>query len=211
MLPVYIPTRVPTGPPRSLLWTVDQFHYLGDLGMFEGRRAMLIDGVIVEQGPMNPPHRLALELTADAIRAAFGSGWRACVQMPLVLGQTTDPEPDIAVVAGSVRGATAHPTTAALVVEVSDTSVRYDTTTKVGAYAAGGIRDYWVLDVNARQLLVFRDPQPDPSVQPASAASAVSAVPGTHTFATRLTLNPTDTVSPLAAPTATITVAELLP
>jgi Uma2 family endonuclease len=182
-----------------MLWTVDQFHYLGDLGMFEGRRAMLIDGVIVEEGPMNPPHRLSLELTADAIRTAFGAGWRVCVQMPLVLGQTTDPEPDIAVVAGTVRGATAHPTTASLVVEVSDTSLRYDTTTKVAAYAAGGIRDYWVLDVNARQLLVFRDPQPDP------------AAPGAHTYATRLTLNATDTVSPLAAPHAAITVADLLP
>lgn len=197
MIPANV--RVPSGPPRTLLWTVDQFHYLGDLGMFEGRRAMLIDGVIVEEGPMNPPHRLALELATDAVRTAFGPGWRVCVQMPLVLGQTTDPEPDIAVVAGSARGATTHPTSAGLVVEVSDTSLRYDMTTKVGVYAAGGIADYWVLDVNARQLLVFRDPQPDP------------AAPGTHTYATRLTLNPTDAVSPLAAPTATITVSELLP
>ena len=63
-----------------MLWTVDQFHYLGDLGMFEGRRAMLLEGVIVEEGPMNPPHRIALELTADAIRLAFGTGWRFCVQ-----------------------------------------------------------------------------------------------------------------------------------
>src|SRR5580704_13328324 len=118
MMPQSIATPVPSGPPRNFLWTVDQFHYLGDLGMFEGRRAMLIDGVIVEEGPMNPPHRIALELATEAVRAAFGAGWRVCVQMPLVLGQSTDPEPDIAVVAGSPRGATAHPTTAALVIEV---------------------------------------------------------------------------------------------
>ena len=64
--------RVPSGPPRDLRWTVDQFHYLGDLGCFEGRRAMLIDGVIVEEGQMNPPHAIALELTTEAVRAAFG-------------------------------------------------------------------------------------------------------------------------------------------
>jgi Uma2 family endonuclease len=199
MMPANIATRVPTGPPRNLLWTVDQFHYLGDLGMFEGRRAMLIDGVIVEEGPMNPPHRIALELSAEAIRAAFGSGWRVCVQMPLVLGQTTDPEPDIAVVAGSPRGSTAHPTTAALIVEVSDTSLRYDATVKLGVYAAGGIADYWVLDVSGRQLLVFRDPKPDP------------ASPHGHTYATQLTLGPNDMVAPVAAPGATVSVADLLP
>src|SRR5437660_7813902 len=163
MMPPHIATRVPSGPPRNMLWTVDQFHYLGDLGVFEGRRAMLIDGVIVEEGAMNPPHRIALELSSEAVRAAFGSGWRVCVQMPLVLGQSTDPEPDIAIVAGSPRSATTHPTTAALVIEVADSSLRFDTTVKLALYAAGLIADYWVLDVNARQLLVFRDPRPDPT------------------------------------------------
>src|SRR5262245_39997613 len=117
MMPAAIATPVPGGPPRNLLWTVAQFHYLGDLGVFEGRRAMLIDGVIVEEGPMNPPHRIALELSGDALRAAFGTGWRVCVQMPLVLGLYLDPEPDLAVVAGSARGSTSHPTTAAPVPE----------------------------------------------------------------------------------------------
>src|SRR3954451_15126883 len=157
MMPAHIAAPVPATSPRNLLWTVDQFHYLGDLGMFEGRRAMLIDGVIVEEGTMNPPHRIALELASEALRTAFGPGWRICVQMPLVLGQSTDPEPDIAVVAGTPRGTTTHPTTAALVVEVADSSLRFDTTAKLALYAAAPIAEYWVLDVNARQLLVFRD------------------------------------------------------
>jgi Uma2 family endonuclease len=193
MMPASITTPVPPGPPRNLLWTVDQFHYLGDLGLFEGRRAMLIDGVIVEEGPMNPPHRIALELSSEAIRAVFGPGWRVCVQMPLILGQLTDPEPDIAVVAGTARGATTHPTTAALVVEVADSSLVYDTTVKVGLYAAGGIADYWVLDVNGRQLLVFRDPGPGPS------------------YRTQWVLGPSDTVAPLAVPSRTVSVADLFP
>lgn len=192
-------TRVPSGPPRDLKWTVEMFHFLGDLGMFEGRRAWLVDGVIVEEGQMNPPHRIARELTETALRGVFTTGWRVCVQMPLILGQTTDPEPDVAIVAGSPRGATAHPTTAALVAEVSDSSLKYDTTTKLGVYAAGGISEYWVLDVTGRQLLVFRDPQPD------------AAHPHGHSYATRLTFGPTDRVSPLAAPAAGVTVSDLLP
>jgi Uma2 family endonuclease len=199
MMPAHLATPVPATPPRNLLWTVDQFHYLGDLGMFEGRRAMLIDGVIVEEGAMNPPHRIALELSSEAIRIAFGAGWRVCVQMPLVLGQSTDPEPDIAVVAGTPRGATSHPTTAALVVEVADSSLRFDTTIKLATYAAGLIADYWVLDVNGRQLLVFRDPVADP------------AAPSGHTYRTQRILGPADAVAPLAAPGRSVRVADLLP
>ena len=75
--------------PRPLKWTVTQFHDLCERGYFEGRRASLIHGTIFEEGPMNPPHRIALELTDAAIRFAFGPGWRFCVQMPLVLGQST--------------------------------------------------------------------------------------------------------------------------
>jgi Uma2 family endonuclease len=194
MMPAHIARPVPPGPPRNLLWTVDQFHYLGDLGMFEGHRAMLIDGVIVEEGPMNPPHAIALELTEEALRVVFGPGWRVRGQMPLVLGQHTDPVPDIAFIPGSPRGTSAHPTTASLVVEVADSSLRYDTTVKLALYAAAGIADYWVLDVNGRQLLVFRDP-----------------TPASQAYSTQLTLGPTDVVAPLAAPGRTVRVADLLP
>ena len=179
--------------------TVDQFHHLGDLGTFEGRRAMLINGVIVEQGPMTPAHRIALELSESALRGVFGAGWRVCNQMPFVLGQTTDPKPDLAVIAGLPRGASAHPTSAALVVEVSDSSLRYDTTEKMSLYAAGGIADYWIVDVSGRQLLVFRDPQPD------------SAQSHGYGYAARQVFGPNDAVAPLAAPHAPVRVADLVP
>jgi Uma2 family endonuclease len=181
------------------VWTVDEFHRLGDLGVFEGRRAMLIDGEIIEEGPMNPPHRMALELTDTAIRLAFGPGWRFCVQMPLILGQTTDPEPDIAVIPGPVRGVTAHPTTAALVVEIADSSLRYDLTDKMSLYAAGGIAEYWVVDVAGARLIVHRQPQPD------------SAQRFGHGYAQVTEHGPSDMVSPVSAPSATIRVADLLP
>ena len=67
------------------------------------------------------------------------------------------------------------------------------------AYAAGGILDYWVLDLNGRQLHVFRDPQPLPAALSATA------------YQTRDVLGPGDTISPLAASAATIRVADLLP
>ncbi len=185
--------------PRPFRWTLARFHQLADMGWFEGRRASLIHGQLIEEGPMNPPHRIALELTDTALRAAFGSGWRPCGQMPLVLGAGNAPQPDLAMVKGSPRDSAVHPTTAELVVEIADSSLDYDTTTKAELYATAGIADYWVLDVDGRQLLVFRDPV------------ALPAGLGATAYRTHLTLTAADTLSPLAAPSATVRVADLLP
>jgi Uma2 family endonuclease len=172
---------------------------MGDMGWFEGRRAFLIDGVILENGPMDPPHAIGLELTEIAIRATFGTGWRVRVQMPLHVNQFNDPLPDLLVLAGNPRDVIAHPTTAALVIEVADSSLDTDITEKAELYATAGIADYWVLDLNGRRLFVFRDPV------------ALPAGLGATAYRTQLTLNPTDHVSPLAAPAASILVSELLP
>jgi Uma2 family endonuclease len=193
--PTPFPTPVPL--PRPLLWTVDEFHRVGETGAFKGRRAILIRGVILEQGPMNPPHAIAVELATETLRAAFGPGWRTRVQLPLVLGTDTDPMPDLSMVPGTPRDSTSHPTTAALVVEVSDTTLALDMTTRAEQYAEAGIADYWVLDLVGRRLLVFRDPAP------------ITA--GGHSYRTHLTLGPADSVAPLAAPSVTVAVADLLP
>jgi Uma2 family endonuclease len=174
-----------------LRWTCAEFHRFGDMGVFEGRGAMLIDGVILEQGPMNPPHATTLGLVEEAIRTAFGTGWWLRPQLPLVLGQDTDPEPDLAVVPGRPRDYTGHPTTADLVVEVADSSLHFDTNDKRLLYARAGIRDYWVVDINGRRLLIYRDPQ-------------------AGDYAIQLALGPADVVSPLAAPAAVVRVADLL-
>lgn len=182
---------VPLAGPRPVLWTCAEFHRLGDAGVFEGRRAMLVGGVILEQGPMNPPHAITLELVEAAVRSAFGVGWRVRNQSPLVLGQDLDPEPDLAVVAGAPRGSSGHPTTADLVIEVADSSLAFDTTEKRLLYARAGIADYWVVDINARRLFVYRDPQ-------------------AGDYAAQQVIGPAGTVSPLAAPTAVVRVADLL-
>jgi Uma2 family endonuclease len=184
-------SRPPATGPRPVRWTCAEFHRFGDMGLFEGRRAMLIDGVILEEGPMNPPHAITLELIGETLRTAFGAGWRFRSQSPLVLGQDLDPEPDFAVMAGTARGSSGHPTMADLVVEVADSSLDFDTNEKRLLYARAGLREYWVVDINGRQLLVFRDPQ-------------------AGDYATRQTPGPADTISPLAAPAVAVRVADVL-
>jgi Uma2 family endonuclease len=196
-------TPPPAGqPPRPLVmrWTVEQFHEMCGHGWFAGRRPFLLDGVIWEQGPMNPPHATALELIDIALRAVFGTGWRFRVQTPLRVDEENDPFPDYSVVQGSPRdNPTAHPVTASLVVEVSDTTLATDLAEKAERYATAGVQDYWVLDIVNRRLHVLRDPQPLPKGLGATA------------YRTQQVLGPTDRVSPLAAPTASILVGDLLP
>ena len=100
------------------------------------------------------------------------------------------PEPDLAVVPGRPRDYSAHPNSAALVVEVSDSLLSFDMNQKRLLYARAGIRDYWVVDVNSRRLLVYRNPQ-------------------AGDYGTPRQLGESDTVSPLAAPTANVLVADL--
>lgn len=198
------PTSPPPAgfPPRPLLmqWTVEQFHQMGELGWFEGRRPFLLDGVIWEQGYMNPTHASVLYLTGEAVRAIFEAGWVVRVQMPLRVDELNDPFPDLAVCSGKASDFfTAHPVTAALVVEVADTSPREDLSEKAERYATAGVADYWVLDVANRRLHLLRDPQPLPKGLGATAYRAQQV------------LGPTDRVAPLAASHASILVSDLLP
>jgi Uma2 family endonuclease len=185
-------------PPKK--WTVKEFHDLNSTGKYEGRRLILLRGSILEQGKMNTPHAVAVELATDVLRAIVPTGYRLRAQLPLVLSLDTDPIPDFAIVAGIPRDSLPeHPTTSPLVLEVSDTSFDTDVTDKAELYALAGIPDYWVLDLESRQLLVFRDPVPLP------------AGLGTSAYRTRKTHGPNDSVTPLHFPAASIKVADLLP
>ena len=79
--------------------------------------------------------------------------------MPLALGRASEPEPDIAVVRGSPRDfMDAHPTAALLVVEVADSSAAFDRTRKQALYAQHEIKEYWLVDLGAEHLEVYRHP-----------------------------------------------------
>jgi Uma2 family endonuclease len=190
--------------PRPLVmrWTVEQFHEMGERGWFEGRRPYLLDGVIWEQGTMNPPHAIALGLIQVAFQNifTFPAGWWVRLQSPLKVDEDNDPFPDVAVLKGGPRAfALSHPSTAELVIEVADTSLSEDLGEKAERYATAGVADYWVLDIVNRQLYVLRDPQP------------LAKGLGATAYRKQSVLGPTDRVSPLAAPNTAILVSDLLP
>ena len=186
--------------PQPVRWTCVEFHNMGDRGMFEHRRVFLIDGELFEMPSPNPPHSTAKALVEETLRAAFGVGFLIRTENPLVLGRSTDPVPDLAVVTGSVRDyARSHPTTAVLVVEVADSSLGYDLGDKASLYAAAGIADYWVVDLVNRQVVVMRNPVVDATRKHGYGYSTVT----NHAVG--------QGVSPLAAPAAVVAVADVMP
>ena len=121
--------------------------------------------------------------------------------MSLDLSPHSVPDPDLAVVPGEPRDYIARgiPTTALLVVEVSDTMLSFDRNHKASLYAAAGIADYWIVNLVDRQLEVHRGPGPDPARPGRFGYRDVTLVPATGATA------------PLAAPHAQIAVVDLLP
>jgi hypothetical protein len=85
-------------PPPPVKFTVEEFNQMGDMGWFEGRRPILIDGIIRQQGAMSPSHATGLGLVDIALRSAFTTGWVIRPQLPLHLDQYNDPLPDFAVI-----------------------------------------------------------------------------------------------------------------
>jgi Uma2 family endonuclease len=194
----FTPTHVRVPQPKR--WTVAEFHRICCEPVYENRRMILIEGEIFEMPKPNPPHDVAIGLAEQALRTAFGAGFWVRGQMALVLGLSTDPMPDLAVVTGSPRDyASVHPVTASLVVEISESTLAFDTGVKSNIYAAGGIQDYWVVDLVHRSLIVFRDPANDPT-QPHGAF-----------YRTHQSLDASASIRSLAAPNSTIAVSSLLP
>ncbi len=191
-----------TKPPVPGRLTREQYYELGRQGYFDAQRVELIRGEVIEMSPINIAHAQGVGLVDDALSLVFAIGYYINVQQPFSVPSApfgSEPQPDVSVIPGSRKAATAHPTQAALLVEVVDATLFYDTTTKAELYAEAGVTDYWVLDLQHRELIVFRDPQ--------SLATGLNAV----AYQSRQVFGPNDTVSPLAAPHATVRAADLLP
>lgn len=188
------------GTGRPFVYTRKEYYALDDSHFFRDQRAQLIGGSIFQESPMNPPHARTVRRVTKAIERVFGDGYDVRPQLPIDLGQTSEPEPDLAVVVGSVDDfETQHPTSAVLVIEVSDSTIEYDTHDKASLYAAGGIADYWVVDLTTERVLVFRSPR-----------SEIGTKFGSHYGA--VTPHGRDAVlTPLAAPNARVAVSDLLP
>ena len=143
-------------------WTVAEYHRMAEVGLLhEDSRVELIDGEIIEMAPIGSEHAghnnylmscLAHRLYGKAVVAG---------QNPVILGGYEEPQPDIALLRWRndyYRTAHPHAEDVLLIIEISDSTLRYDHDVKIPLYAKNGIPEVWLLDIQNRQLEIQREP-----------------------------------------------------
>lgn len=143
-------------------FTVDEYHRMIGAGIFDtGPRCELIHGIVLEKRMPNPPHATVVSKLMRRLLAIAGERRAVRVQQPITLTES-EPEPDLAVAEGTDDDyATTHPTPKelALVIEVSDSSLREDQTTKAALYAGAKIAVYWIVNLVDRRVEVYTQPR----------------------------------------------------
>jgi Uma2 family endonuclease len=143
-------------------FTVDDYYRMADAGILApGDRVELIDGEIIQMSPIGVRHLGCVNATNAVFFDAFKG--RAVIggQNPVQLSDFTEPQPDIVLLKPRkdfYRGKHPEAADALLVVEVSDTTLAYDRDVKLSYYAAAGIPEVWIEDLNSDRILVFRNP-----------------------------------------------------
>jgi Uma2 family endonuclease len=163
-------------------WTVEDYHRMIQAGILTADdRVELLDGQIVEMVPQEPPHASNTSSFGNNLVILFsGKAWIR-TQLPISIAPNSEPEPDIAVVRIDDRCyRDRHPTPedVFLVIEIADSTLYRDRNRKAKIYASAGIGEYWIVNVNARQVIVLREPQGDmyQSEQIFAASDRISAV-----------------------------------
>ncbi len=183
--------------PRRRLFTRSEYYKCAELGIFDpDERLELIEGEILRKmSPQNEPHFRSVMKAAHVLGEAFGSAFHVRQQGPMRLSNDSEPEPDLVVVAGQIDEWSRHPqpSEGVLVVETSDSTLRFDIRRKAALYARAGVVEYWVVSLPERCLYVHRGPQ------------------ATGEYAEVTKLLETESIAPLGAPSSMVEVSNLLP
>lgn len=139
-------------------FTRAEFDRLVALGFFhEDERVELVHGILVRMTPPGPPHRSVVDRLTEMLVPRLLDRARVCIQQPFVAHDESEPEPDVSVVPMGDYSVD-HPDIAFLVIEVADSSLRYDRETKAPLYAASKVAEYWIVNLSERVVEVHSDP-----------------------------------------------------
>ncbi len=141
-------------------WTIEEYHQLVETGILDDKRVELLQGIIVDMPPEGMPHVVYCSETVDYLKQLLGSKAAVREAHPITLPNDSEPEPDIAVVAAPSRQYLAHhpyPADIFWLIEYSSTTLNKDLNEKKRVYAEAEILEYWVVNLKASELIIFRD------------------------------------------------------
>ncbi len=144
------------------LFTVDEYHAMGDAGVFSPEEHVeLLDGEILTMAPVGPRHAGEVNRLTHLLITTFGTRAVVQVQNPVRLDDLSEPQPDIALLRRRhdfYDSRHARPADVLALIEVAETSLAYDRGKKLKAYACRGIADYWIVDLHGARIVVHRKP-----------------------------------------------------
>jgi Uma2 family endonuclease len=145
-------------------FTTADYHRMGDAGILgEDDRVELIEGEIFTMSPIGGPHYADVIRLNELFVELFGRRARVAVQSSVILGDRSEPQPDLLVLRPAADYYRSGPPRAAdvfLLVEVSDSSLAFDRKIKIPLYARYAISEVWLVDVAGESITVYRDPMP---------------------------------------------------
>jgi Uma2 family endonuclease len=169
---------------------VSEYLALAKLGVFENEKVELLRGRVVRMAPQGEEHSWVMGMMNNALVRGFGAWATVRPALPFRADDHSMPEPDFALTP-PMSAPGPHPERALLLIEVAMSSLRLDRGIKAETYAASGSPEYWVIDVAAARLEVFRAPKGDQWTE-------------------RFTLGPADTVRPVAFPEVDFPLRDIL-
>ncbi|AFY91419.1 Uma2 family endonuclease [Chamaesiphon minutus] len=141
-------------------WSLTDYHQMIRSGLLDDRSVELINGEIIEMSPEGVAHSFYCRGTAKYLRSLLGDRAEVSEAHPITLPNNSEPEPDIAIVrTPDTLYQTRHPFPADIfwLIEIADSTLIKDLGVKRDLYALAGIPEYWVMNLQTSELVVFRD------------------------------------------------------
>jgi Uma2 family endonuclease len=144
----------------TVKWSLDDYHQMIASGLLDDRSLELINGEIIEMSPEGVAHSFYCRGTAKYLRSILGERAEISEAHPITLPDDSEPEPDIAIVkTPDTLYQNRHPLPADIfwLIEIANSTLAKDLGVKKDLYAQAGIPEYWVMNLQTSELVVFRD------------------------------------------------------
>ena len=143
--------------------SVEMYHIMAEHGAFApDERVELIDGEIIAMSPIGSRHARVVDYLNRFLSKVVESSYIVRIQNPIIATDNSEPQPDVSILLyRDDFYSKAHPTGSdvAVVIEVSDSTVTFDRSRKIPKYAAAGIPEAWLIDLESEHVEVHSMPK----------------------------------------------------
>lgn len=181
--------------PQPYCFTVEDYQRMGETGIFAaGDRVELIAGEIVQMSPIGTKHQACVARINQILGQQLRDRALIWPQNAIQLNETSQPQPDIALLTPRedfYRDRYPQPSDILLIIEVADSTIRYDRDIKIPLYSSVGIPEAWIVDLNRNCLEVYQSPD-------------------SEGYRSKQTYNPGQTLTPVSFPDCAIATTSLM-